>query len=116
MSRFSHFNIGIMLCICATICSIFGYFVFLAYAAGKDGSGGSIFDGSFILIFLIFGGLILGSLWAAFANFRRGLRHSKPETGTVKTQPVASSRPPAPTTADEKLAHLVPKRKDDHAD
>ena len=55
----------------ALIWAAVGVFMFFANAAGKDSRGVSIYDSSFIVLYVVFGGGLLGSLWFAFQSFRR---------------------------------------------
>jgi hypothetical protein len=104
MSRNAHFGIGIGILLLCVLWLFFGVFMFFAVAAGKDSRGASIYDSSFIVLYVVFGGGVLGGLWLAFQSFRRALR------------PPERVAPPAPSTAvpktdlatpEEKLAHLV---------
>lgn len=113
MSRLSHLGIGVALCFFCAICFIVGCFAFFGTAINKNSvPGASVFDGGFIVIYVVFGGLILGGLWFALASFRRVFR-AAPRQAPAPA-PVATQAPQLPSTAtpDEKLAHLVRKPDD----
>lgn len=107
MSRNAHLGIGIGVLLLCSLWFIFGVFMFFALAAGKDSRGGSIFDSSFILLYLVFGGGLLAGLWIALRSFRRALRPP-----TKVTPPISPTveQPSTLATPDDKLAHLIKKQ------
>jgi hypothetical protein len=107
MSRNAHFGIGIGILLLCVLWIFFGVFMFFANAAGKDSSGGSIYDSSFIALYVVFGGGLLGGLWFAFQSFRRALR---PPERVVSQAAPPSEQPTELPTPDERLAHLVKKQ------
>ena len=106
MSRNAHFGIGIGILLLCVLWFFFGVFMFFAIAAGKDSRDGSIYDSSFIVLYVVFGGGLLGGLWTAFQSFRRALR---PPNKVVPRAPTPK-QPTDLATADERLAHLVKKQ------
>jgi hypothetical protein len=109
MSRLSRLGIGVALCVLGLICLGIGYVAFIGTAISKDSApGASIFDSGFIIIYIIFGGLVLGAFWFALRNFRRAF--SPPPRTTSHPPPIADTAAVASgVTPDEKLAHLVKK-------
>ena len=107
MSRNAHFGIGIGILLLCVLWFFFGVFMFFATAAGKDSRGASIYDSSFITLYVVFGGGLLGGLWGAFQSFRRALR--PPGRVVPLAGPSTSPQQTDLATPDEKLAHLVKK-------
>jgi hypothetical protein len=107
MSRNAHFGIGIGILLLCVVWFVFSVFMFFAVAAGKDSRGASIFDSSFITLYVVFGGGLIGGLWVAFKNFRRALR--PPERVVPPAEPSTFTQQTDLATPDEKLAHLVKK-------
>jgi len=107
MSRNAHFGIGIGSLLLCVLWFFFGVLMFFANAAGKDSRGASIYDWSFIVLYVIFGGGLLGGIWFAFQSFRRALR---PPHRIVSPTAPTSEQPTKLTTPDERLAHFVKKQ------
>ncbi len=107
MSRNARFGIGIVSLLLCVLWFFFGVFVFFANAAGKDSRGVGIYDSSFIVLYVVFGGGLLGGLWFAFHSFRRAFR--PPERIVSPTAP-RSEQPTKLATPDDRLAHLVKKQ------
>ncbi len=108
MSRLSHLGIGLALCVFSLICFGVGYVAFIGTAISKDSvPGASVFDGGFIVIYVIFGGVILGALWFALQSFGRAFR--PPPRELSHPGPVVEHLTSVPTSGspDERLAHLV---------
>ena len=108
MSRTAHFGIGVGIILLCVLWCFFGVFMFFALAVGKDSRGASIYDSSFIALYVVFGAGLLGDTWFAFLSFRRALRSPRLDS------PAETSPLPAPpkqkddlATPDERLAHLV---------
>jgi len=106
MSRNAHFGIGIGVLFLCVVWFVFGVFLFFAAAAGKDSRGASIYDSSFIVLYVVFGSGLLVGLWAAFRSFRRALQSS--ERDVPPTAP-AFTTPTELATPDERLSDLVKK-------
>lgn len=107
MSRIAHFGIGIGILLLCALWFVFGVFMFFALAAGKDSRGASIADPSFIMLYVVFGGGLLGGCWIAFQSFRRALR---PPAMVIPPTSPASEQSSELATPDERLAHLVKKQ------
>ena len=107
MSRKTHFGIGIGILLVSVVWCVLGVFIFFGLAAGKDSRGASIYDSSFITLYVIFGCGLLVGLWASFQSFRRAFRHD--ERVVPPASPTESSQQTDLATPDEKLAHLEKK-------
>lgn len=107
MSRNAHFGIGIGILLLCVLWFFFGVIMFFAIATGKDSRGASIYDPSFIVLYVVFGGGLLGGLWFAFQSFRRAMR--PPDRIIFPTAPLAD-QPTELATPNERLAHLVKKQ------
>jgi hypothetical protein len=109
MSRLSHLGIGLALCLFSVVCFGVGYVAFIGTAISKDSvPGASVFDGGFIFIYVIFGGLILGALWFALLSFRHAFM-APPRPTRYSPPAVEQKAPLVPSqgTPDENLAHLL---------
>ncbi len=109
MSKLSHLGIGLALCVFCLVCLGLGYVAFIGTAISKDSvPGASVFNSGFIIIYVVFGGLILGGLWLAFLSFRRVF--AAPPRSTREPAVMAeqkTSAVPSHGTPDDKLAHMV---------
>jgi hypothetical protein len=108
MSRTAHFLVGLgILALCAVWC--FVCFVgFIGTAIGRDSvPGASVYDSSFMMIYLVGGAGLICGLWLASRSFRRALRPPRLDEPPAASPPASDQERGA--TADEKLAHLVKK-------
>jgi len=107
MSRLSRLGIGIALCLFCVICFGVGYVAFIGTAISKDSvPGASVFDGKFIVVYVVFGGLILGALWFALINFKSAFAAPQ-RPGRPEAAQDPEPRPASGATPEERLAHLV---------
>jgi len=75
---------------------------YIGTAISKDSvPGASVFDGGFILIYIFFGGLILGALWFALLSFRSAFRPPPRETSYSPPVPAQQPLVAAGATTDE---------------
>jgi hypothetical protein len=115
MSRLSYFGIGAGMVLMGVGWCFVGELLWVGLAIGRESvPGASTSDSAFITFYVVWGGGLLGILWGAFSSFRRSLR-----------PPPRVARPPSPpptdqphglavgATADERLAPLLKKPKDD---
>jgi cytochrome b561 len=112
VSRTAHFGIGVGIILLCVLWCVFGVFVFWAVAVGKDSRGATIYDSSFITLYVIFGAGLLVGFGLAFLSFRRALR--PPQLDSPPEPPLELSTPERRddvATPDERLAHLVKKTK-----
>lgn len=114
MNRGAHFGIGLgMMLFCGFWCLI-GYAWFIGLAISRDSvPGASVFDSSFITLYVVWGSVFLGCLWGAFLSFRRALRLRRRSALPEPPESPISKRQPDLATPDEKLAHLVKRSKDE---
>lgn len=111
MSRTAHFGIGLGILVLCVIWGFFCFVYFIGNAIARDSvPGASVYDSSFIILYVVGGAGFLVGLWCAFLSFRRALR---PPRLDLPTQAPALPTSPEPlqnlATADERLAHLVKK-------
>ncbi len=90
---------------------------FIGLAVGRDSvPGASLFDGAFILFYVVWGGIFLGIIIMALSNLWRSVQPSprKPSSELpsqfVQTQGLATG-----ATPDERLAPLLKKENQDGA-
>src|SRR5262245_12319454 len=111
MSRGAHFGIGVGILLLCVLWFFFCFVWFIGLAVGSDSvPGASIYNSSFITLYVVGGAGLLAGLWLAFKSFRRTLRPpgldlpSQAPASTVMLQPPLDMRTP-----DEKLSSLVKK-------
>jgi hypothetical protein len=111
MSRTAHLFAGLGFTLLCAFWGLICFVWFISNAVGRDSvPGASIFDSSFLIIYLVaVGGLVCG-LWLAFRSFRRAFRTPRCDLPA----PSASAEAKRDlATSDEKLAHLVKRNSND---
>jgi hypothetical protein len=113
MTRTAHFFVGLaILALCAAWC-LFCFVCFIGNAVGRDSvPGASIYDSSFIAIYLVGGAGLICGLWFALRSFGRALRSPRQDLPRLAvTPPIASEQQHDTKSPDDKLAHLLKKTK-----
>jgi hypothetical protein len=113
MSRISKMGIGLGLILFGLLWCLIGLTAFIGLALSQDSvPGASIFGPVFLLFFLIWGVVFAAIVYAVFLNFRRSLVPQRINaTSEVAPSSEVSHGLADGSTPDEKLAHLVKKKK-----
>src|ERR1039457_4876264 len=89
MSRGSYFGIGLGIILISLFWCFFCFVWFIGLAVGRDSvPGASVFDSSFITLYVVWGSVFLGCLWGAVRCFRSALRPPARHAPSV-AQPVS---------------------------
>jgi hypothetical protein len=111
MSRTAHFSIGLGILLLCVLWFLVSFVWFIGLCLSSDSvPGATIYDSSFIALYVVGGAGLLAGLWFAFKNFRRALQPPRLDLPSQAPTPmVAPEQPLDKRTPDEKLADLVKK-------
>lgn len=109
MSRNAYFLIAVVLGFVGYVWWKAKWLLYWGNAVGKDSTGASFYDASFIVALVVWGGIFVGILWGMWWCLKRAFRPPRKNVGHLPPEAAQTQKAPDLATPDEKLAHLVKK-------
>jgi ABC-type nickel/cobalt efflux system permease component RcnA len=109
MNRTAYFLVAIILGFVAYWWWTVRWLLYFGNAVGKDSTGRSFYDASFIAILVVWGILLLGILWGIWRCLKQAFRPPRMDSSPRVSEPPQVQKTPDGATPDERLAHLVKK-------